>query len=75
MLGSSEASRILKAIKSRIEKGEPDKSGKTLKGTLSGCRRIRVGESLKSGHGKSNHQIESEFARRRSVSRGEADKQ
>lgn len=45
MLGSSEASRILKAIKSRIEKGEPDKSGKTLKGALSGCRRIRVGNT------------------------------
>ena len=35
----------------------------------------RARESLKSGHGKSNHQIESEFSRRRSVFHGEADKQ
>ncbi len=35
----------------------------------------RVRELLKSGHGKSNHHIKSEFARFRSVFRGEADKQ
>ncbi len=45
MLGSFEAIRILKVIKSRIENSEPDKSGKTLKGILSGCRKIRVGNT------------------------------
>ena len=45
MLGNPEARRILKAIKSRIEEGEPDKSGKALRGALSGCRRVRVGNT------------------------------
>ncbi len=44
-LGRAEALRILKAIDQRIRRGEPDKIGKTLSGTLKGCRRIRVGNT------------------------------
>lgn len=44
-LGSAVAIRILAAIKERIANGEPDKSGKPLRGTLSGCRRIRTGDT------------------------------
>ncbi|MFJ3259638.1 type II toxin-antitoxin system RelE/ParE family toxin [Pseudomonas sp. NPDC086581] len=44
-LGSAEARRILRVIKERIEEGEPDKIGKPLRGSLAGCRRIRVGNT------------------------------
>ena len=43
--GYAEARRILKAIDERIVKGEPHKIGKPLSGTLTGCRRIRVGNT------------------------------
>ncbi len=45
MLGRAEALRILKVIDARIKEGEPDKSGKLLRGSLSGCRRIRAGNT------------------------------
>lgn len=44
-LGSAAANRILDVIEERIENGEPDKSGKPLRGSLAGCRRIRVGDT------------------------------
>lgn len=43
-LGTAQARRILVVIRERIAKGEPDKLGKPLRGTLAGCRRIRTGE-------------------------------
>ena len=43
-LGASAANRVLQAIEDRIENGEPDKLGKSLRGALAGCRRIRVGD-------------------------------
>lgn len=44
-LGSVSANRILDVIEERIENGEPDKSGKPLRGILAGCRRIRTGDT------------------------------
>ncbi|MCY1264114.1 hypothetical protein D9M68_370090 [compost metagenome] len=44
-LGRVEARRILNVIQSRIVEGEPDKLGKPLRGSLAGCRRIRVGNT------------------------------
>lgn len=44
-LGRAEARAILKVIAERIAQGEPDKLGKMLAGDLSGCRRIRTGQT------------------------------
>ena len=44
-LGRTEARAILKVIEERIIHGEPDKLGKLLTGQLSGCRRIRTGQT------------------------------
>ena len=44
-LGRTEARAILKVIEERIAKGEPDKLGRALRGELSGCRRIRTGQT------------------------------
>ena len=44
-LGRAEARAILKVIEERIIQGEPDKLGKPLAGDLSGCRRIRTGQT------------------------------
>lgn len=44
-LGSAVAKRILDVIEQRIRDGEPDKLGKPLRGALSGCRRIRTGNT------------------------------
>jgi mRNA interferase RelE/StbE len=44
-LGRSEARAILGVIEKRIQHGEPDKTGKPLSGDLSGCRRIRTGNT------------------------------
>jgi mRNA interferase RelE/StbE len=44
-LGRAEARAILKVIEERIAQGEPDKLGKPLAGALSGCRRIRTGQT------------------------------
>jgi mRNA interferase RelE/StbE len=44
-LGRAEARAILKVIEERIVQGEPDKLGKPLAGQLSGCRRIRTGQT------------------------------
>lgn len=45
LLGYAEARRILKAIDERIIRGEPHKTGKPLSGDLTGCRRLRVGNT------------------------------
>ncbi len=44
-LGTAAAKRILDVIEDRIRDGEPDKLGKPLRGTLAGCRRIRIGNT------------------------------
>lgn len=44
-LGRAEARAVLKVIEERIALGEPDKLGKPLAGELSGCRRIRTGQT------------------------------
>lgn len=44
-LGRTRAKEILKVIEKRIAQGEPDKLGKELSGQLSGCRRIRTGQT------------------------------
>ena len=44
-LGSAAANRILDVIEERIINGEPDKSGKPLRASLAGCRRIRTGDT------------------------------
>lgn len=44
-LGRTEARAILKVIEERIAQGEPDKLGKPFAGELSGCRRIRTGQT------------------------------
>lgn len=41
-LGSAAANRNLDVIEERIRDGEPDKFGKPLRGSLSGCQRIRT---------------------------------
>ncbi|MFJ4066248.1 type II toxin-antitoxin system RelE/ParE family toxin [Pseudomonas sp. NPDC089996] len=43
-LGTAEARRILKVVRERMAEGEPEKLGKTLRGSLAGCRRIRTGD-------------------------------
>ncbi|WP_339490875.1 type II toxin-antitoxin system RelE family toxin [Pseudomonas sp. EL_65y_Pfl2_R95] len=43
-LGRAEARRVLRVVEERIINGEPDKSGKALRGLLAGCRRIRTGD-------------------------------
>ncbi len=43
-LGRDTARRALNVIEKRIKNGEPDKSGKALRGDLAGCRRIRTGD-------------------------------
>ena len=43
-LGAAEARRVLKVIRERITNGEPDKTGKPLRGALAGYRRIRTGD-------------------------------
>lgn len=45
LLGTAEARVILKVIRDRIQNGEPDKLGKSLTGSLAGCRRIRTGST------------------------------
>jgi mRNA interferase RelE/StbE len=42
-LGRVEARNLLAVIEERIVKGEPDKAGKPLHGTLVGYRRLRTG--------------------------------
>ncbi len=42
-LGAVGARRAIAVIEERIMRGEPDKAGKPLRGSLSGCRRIRTG--------------------------------
>ncbi|MDA8328946.1 MAG: type II toxin-antitoxin system RelE/ParE family toxin [Betaproteobacteria bacterium] len=44
-IGRVDARTILKVIEVRIAQGEPDKLGKSLAGQLSGCRRIRTGQT------------------------------
>ncbi|WP_460140112.1 type II toxin-antitoxin system RelE family toxin [Pseudomonas sp. S2_E01] len=44
-LGAVAANRILDVIEERIIHGEPDKSGKPLRASLAGCRRIRTGDT------------------------------
>ena len=44
-LGRTEARAVLKVIDERIVRGEPDKLGTSLAGALSGCRRIRTGQT------------------------------
>ena len=44
-LGNTAAKRILKTIDEKIIHGEPDKTGKPLRNKLSGCRRLRVGNT------------------------------
>ncbi|RON00536.1 type II toxin-antitoxin system RelE/ParE family toxin [Pseudomonas brassicacearum] len=44
-LGAAGANRILDVIEERIINGEPDKSGKPLRASLAGCRRIRTGDT------------------------------
>lgn len=44
-IGRVEARIILKVIEERIIHGEPDKLGKSLTGALTGCRRIRTGQT------------------------------
>lgn len=45
LLGAVAANRILEVIDERIINGEPDKSGKPLRASLAGCRRIRAGDT------------------------------
>jgi mRNA interferase RelE/StbE len=45
LLGVVAANRILDVIEERIINGEPDKSGKPLRASLAGCRRIRTGDT------------------------------
>lgn len=44
-LGAAAANRILDVIEERIMNGEPDKTGKPLRASLAGCRRIRAGDT------------------------------
>ncbi|WP_053214484.1 type II toxin-antitoxin system RelE/ParE family toxin [Pseudomonas sp. Q12-87] len=44
-LGAASANRILDVIEERIIKGESDKTGKPLRASLAGCRRIRTGDT------------------------------
>lgn len=44
-IGQAEARTILSVITKRIQNGEQEKLGKPLAGTLSGCRRIRTGNT------------------------------
>jgi len=47
-LGAAEAARVMRAIDSRVHRGEPDKIGKPLAGELAACRRIRASALLES---------------------------
>jgi mRNA interferase RelE/StbE len=42
-VGPSNARRILKVIEERLQRGEPEKAGKLLRGEFKGLRRIRTG--------------------------------
>lgn len=42
-MSPTEAQRVLKVIEELIINGEPNKAGKTLRGSLTSCRRIRTG--------------------------------
>ena len=44
LVGPSNARRILKVIEERLEKGEPGKIGRPLRGDFKGLRRIRAGD-------------------------------
>ncbi|WP_434572023.1 type II toxin-antitoxin system RelE family toxin [Pseudomonas sp. Z3-6] len=44
-LGAAAANRVLDVIEARIMNGEPDKTGKPLRASLAGCRRIRTGDT------------------------------
>ncbi|MBC3363475.1 type II toxin-antitoxin system RelE/ParE family toxin [Pseudomonas sp. SWRI154] len=44
-LGAAAANRILDVIEERIMNGEPDKTGKPLRASLAGCRRVRTGDT------------------------------
>ena len=44
-LGAAAANRILDVIEERFVNGEPDKSGKSPRASLAGCRRIRTGDT------------------------------
>ena len=44
-LGAAAANRVLDVIEARIMNGEPDKTGKSLRASLAGCRRIRTGDT------------------------------
>ena len=44
-LGRAHAAVIMKAIDSRIHRGNPEQRGKPLTGELAGCRRLRVGST------------------------------
>jgi len=44
-LGRAEAARIVKAIDTRLRRGEPHKAGKPLGHDLAGCRRLRIGDT------------------------------
>ncbi|WP_434705167.1 type II toxin-antitoxin system RelE/ParE family toxin [Pseudomonas sp. Z1-12] len=44
-LGAAAANRILDVIEARIMNDEPDKTGKPLRASLAGCRRIRTGDT------------------------------
>jgi len=43
-LGTVATRRALIAIDERIHRGQPNQSGKPLRGDLAGCRRIRIGD-------------------------------
>jgi mRNA interferase RelE/StbE len=45
LLGRTEARTIQRVIDERLARGEPEKSGKPLSGDLSGCRRLRTGQT------------------------------
>ncbi len=42
-LGRAEAARVMRVIDERIRRGEPDKIGRPLHGSLAGYRRLRTG--------------------------------
>ncbi len=44
-LGYTEARRILQVIDQRLCHGEPDQTGKPLRGELNGCQRVRAGNT------------------------------
>jgi mRNA interferase RelE/StbE len=44
-LGRTDARNIQRVIEERLEKGEPEKTGKALSGDLAGYRRLRTGQT------------------------------